>query len=539
MSTRKEVNQLVKDHFPGVPVIGKGVTLDSLRQKLVVGGIIDSNYKPIAKQTSPVLRKKSPRTKNRSPIRLSPKKDKKSLFPYGPGFELIDMNILANMPDSALASVCRTNSYVAKLCNDNEFWRQKLSVALKFKVYLKNKNVNYKHAYEQYIGARDHPEVLWEIALGLCHYEIFVHFIELPEIRKDKIIYMLNKSLFCENNRVMVYILNNMDVTESDATHSLRNALYARNNRRLNSIDVALHLIENKIDHPQASLLEAAIHYGDRTLFEALVEKDRKNANLLINGIETRFCVATSSQKLEMVKHVVENWPKSYSNYYPDLLCSVVGENTDITEYLVGKIDKWQFETLDKPTVAELLREAGNNQSIPHLIYFLQKGIKATKPDLKWIRYIVAGYGTLKDFLYVLNWKTPNYITTEKIYGELFLQTIRNNKPDTAKYLLENAHIHVETTDKDKFRKKLVYDNLDIAVGMAEYEIIQEMGKYIDLAKQENVFNFVIKAAIDAGDADPKVENYLKIVELFILKGVRPPAIIKKICNVLQKVDQS
>lgn len=123
-------------YLPNEPRSGRGITLKSLTEKLKAAGVdLSTGERKSTTSQSPKLSPlkntdrphKSSREKHntgKSPKR-SPQKyekiNKPNLFPYGPGYELIDLNILESLSDKELGKACRSDKYVAKLCNNNEF----------------------------------------------------------------------------------------------------------------------------------------------------------------------------------------------------------------------------------------------------------------------------------------------------------------------------------------------------------------------------------------------------------------------------------
>lgn len=68
-----------------------------------------------------------------------------NIFPFGE--ELIDSQILQSMDDEKLQKACRLDKRINKLCNNEEFWRQRLAKRLGYDVDLRKFGNKYKQAY--------------------------------------------------------------------------------------------------------------------------------------------------------------------------------------------------------------------------------------------------------------------------------------------------------------------------------------------------------------------------------------------------------
>jgi hypothetical protein len=98
MSSRKEIFDLVKKHLPNEPRSGKGVTIKSLESKLKSAGIDLKIGKKATSSPEEATRPKQSPSKRPKP--------QPELFPYGPGYELIDAAILEFLTDAELGKAC-------------------------------------------------------------------------------------------------------------------------------------------------------------------------------------------------------------------------------------------------------------------------------------------------------------------------------------------------------------------------------------------------------------------------------------------------
>lgn len=534
MATRKEINKLIKKYIPATPIIGKGVTIKSLRQKLIDANVIDDDYNLIL-VNEPKQRHSS------SSKKASPKKNE-NLFPYGPGFEQIDINILASMPDNDLANACRSNSYLSNLCNDNEFWRLKFSAALGFdvKIVSPGTTIIYKDLYKKYKPAFDQPPIIAFYAIEDCYYDIFIRF--YLNIDVDNIVEIIYACLYCEDLRFLEKILESVEVTDEEAYVALENSLEVNftHGDVYPNIAVPILLIKEKIVTLDNSLLENAIRNGDVPILEVLLDKDKKHGDSLFITITNRLCEAIKSQKLEMVKYILENWGTNVQDYTKELQCAMKNKNTKITKYLFS-VNK---SPLTKVEITELLKIAINSHSLAQIMYLVVKyGKKAiSKPHQIKILHLIAKFGTLNDFMLVAG---ENYVTSGEEYEYLFSETVRGNNPKIAQYLLQNLDKHVKKEDREeiehhtKYTTYLVRRNFSSVARLGHHELVEIMSEYVDISKYTNDLKGAIREmlstennlSVDEKESKLRVENYFETVKVFLKHGVSLPDEIKRLCS--------
>jgi hypothetical protein len=114
------------------------------------------------------------------------------LFPFGPGFEQIDANVLANMSDADLTRVCKVNNYLAGIGRHNEFWRLRLSKDLNLTLILTG-IVDYKDLYIKYSKCFGCPNEIASVAVENGNLEIFEHILPLLVITENYLEFIVSR----------------------------------------------------------------------------------------------------------------------------------------------------------------------------------------------------------------------------------------------------------------------------------------------------------------------------------------------------------
>jgi hypothetical protein len=169
MSTWSDVKYLVGLYLPNEPLSGKGVTTKSLIQKLMDAHILNENGVLMADTFK---------------------------FPAGPGFELVDMEVLLKLPDDSLSKTCQTDRYLSTICASNEFWRRKLSRLLDLDIKMEV-GVQYKELYFDFRDRNRNSVVL--IAVLTCNVQIFDAYIKSYNPGSRTLFSTVSKSMLCDN----------------------------------------------------------------------------------------------------------------------------------------------------------------------------------------------------------------------------------------------------------------------------------------------------------------------------------------------------
>lgn len=187
-----------------------------------------------------------------------------------------------------------------------------------------------------------------------------------------------------------------------------------------------------------------------------------------------RVCDAVRSNKLEMVKYIVSNWPNKGSDYRDELQCAMDTNNTKITKYLFSIQNKQRMsDTVEMRLLVDRATDYENIEQIIYLLTNFKKETSITKPDQYSVLQLIARKGTLDDFILVAGEK----------YDELFSQTISGNNTKIGRYLLENVDKYVKKEDiadierdhHTNFATYLVRINLSSVVGLGHYEFVEVM----------------------------------------------------------------
>lgn len=113
---------------------------------------------------------------------------KKEFLVFPSGNELIDSEILQNMDDKTLFSTCSTDKYINSLCNNQEFWRRRLSKLFGMDVRFRNIDNNYREAYENMVEWIHDPIVLVILSATYGgHKELIQYFLGLPNFDEGEI----------------------------------------------------------------------------------------------------------------------------------------------------------------------------------------------------------------------------------------------------------------------------------------------------------------------------------------------------------------
>lgn len=544
MTTRNKIFDLVKRYLPNEPRVGKGVTLKSLTEKLQAAGVNlitgnkDSSPEKQTIHKSPNNSSEKYTTTNsikRYPHKDGTIKDQLNLFPYGPGFEQVDLGILESLSDAELGKACQSNKYVAKICSDNEFWRKRLSKVLGYEISRSsNTTKNYREMYKNTVPYLNNIKTFIYNILQYGYLELFKHEYDNlkyePEFWQKK----LGVALIGPSVEILKILISDPGVYYN----------------LLSTVKYTLKNISDPLVDPQKIITESLIYaielLGKYNLVERVVETgsidllDKLNIDISFveyNKLYNILYLAIASHSLDMVKYLLKLIKSKYKNFTPnfylltnaikkdimDILPSALGREP-IVPIKIAKILVSEMPKLTKGERRTLMKLSILAKSPEHIVYFNELGAKIPEKSFNDILNILARSSnvSVSQFMNIFG----DHKASEDKFIDLLEFATRGKNKDLVEYVLSNIDRLAEQTVKKSDMSRYFIEWV-IAEGMAQLTELL-LSYYPNL--NQNILNKFINIAISANLKQPDV-NYLDTIRVLLNHGGKIPAFITELAK--------
>jgi hypothetical protein len=493
MSTWADIKYLIRQYLPNESLTGKGVTLSSLQGKLIHKGILDANYNVIVRPFDE--------------------------FPFGSGFEPIDITILLKLPDDILLSTCKTDKHMASVCASNEFWRRKLSILLDLEIRAESGSVSdYKQLYFMFKRSRS---IVFD-AVSVCNMQIFDKYIKSYQMPM-KFVFdgVVSKSMLCDNPHFFQSLMKVRELDERQVLRILEGILISKES--IHGPGTILYILNNVIEHPDVHLVESLIGFGNIKLYEQFMRTHPE----MVDKLRISH-VLTAAHSLDMVQFIYETF--FFDNPEPDQYIGYAiyfdqDKTLDAIKYLVSKLK-------GDPIVEQLTNwmssHLSSKESMKMIDYFVDMGASEFGDHELELLTIYARNGRLEDVIRMLE-DLPESID---MYRDLLTAVLEAEQHHITVYLLDNKESILPSIDMSL--KKIVEPIVNELLKNGPAASLELMGQYVSIVSPVSVENLIKEIIADDGDMSANIE----LLGVLLRNGNPVPKGLLKIIDLVGQIKE-
>lgn len=437
-------------------------------------------------------------------------KPQPELFPYGPGYELIDAAILESLTDAELGKACQSDKYVETICNDNEFWRKRLEKRFGYEGNLpKMAKHNYRKMYKNTVPYLNQSWILLTNIIKYGYEDLFKLEYKLlsRELSED----VFQRRLIRSVNRALD------EIEPKDDTTVLAHVIGLLKNDQdiINSVIRTgyVNLLKN-------SIIDLSIAGDDDILYSAIFSKNPDMVKFVLKTIKSR-----NKSFVPTIEHLSSAIKEGIKDYEPSYLQTLDPNPILIEKLLVAVIPK-----IKKAELTKLIGLATKAKSAKHIVYFYELGATIPKSSysLPNVLAIISHDPTiaLSTFKEIMG----SFKLTEDQFTDILSSAVWGQNHAVAEYLF--AHTD-EITSEPIDKKSLADAYLPRVVSMGMSGFLKMLLPYERDVDYTDLINRALYSKMELiyEKRDKNDQSHVDMLRFLISRGGKMPPFIKDIAK--------